>query len=287
MATTERATPHLSGSSAMRAALRFFALTYAMSWTCFVAAFVMVRGRVPAGARTSVPVLVLGLLGTFAPSIVALGLTARSEGAAGIHSLLGRIFRWRVGVRWYVFAAGYFATIKIGVALVHRIAVGVWPRFGVEPWYILAIATVLSTPVQAGEEIGWRGYALPHLAARLGLARASLLLGIIWAIWHLPLFFVPGIDNYGQSFMIFALQVTAISVPMAWLYARTGGSLLLVMLMHGANNQTRNIVPSGVPGAAHALRLSTYLPAWLTVTLLWIAACYFLVRMPNIRYSNR
>jgi len=287
MTTTGPAAPQVSGSSPMRTALSFFALTYAISWTSFAGAFVMVGGRVSAAAGTDLPLLVLGLFGTFAPSIVALGLTARSEGADGIQSLLERLFKWRVGVRWYVFAVGYLVTIKIGVALVYRIAIGVWPRFGVEPWYILAIATVLSTPVQAGEEIGWRGYALPRLAARLGLARASLLLGIIWAIWHLPLFFVPGIDNYGQSFMIFALQVTAISVPMAWLYARTDGSLLLVMLMHGANNQTRNIVPSGVPGAAHALTLSTYLPAWLTVTMLWIAACYFLVRMPNIRYSNR
>ena len=144
---------------------------------------------------------------------------------------------------------------------------------------------MLSTPVQAGEEIGWRGFAF-RLAARLGPARASLLLGIVWAIWHLPLFFVPGIDNYGQSFAIFALQVTAISVPMAWLYARTSGSLLLVMLMHGASNQTRNIVPSAVPATAHALTLSTYLPAWLTVMLLWIAACYFLFRMPNSRRTQ-
>ena len=126
---TEGAAPLLSGSSAMRAASGFFALTYAMSWTCFTAVFMMVRGLVPAAAGTSPPVLVLGLLGTFAPSIVALGLTARSEGTAGIRSLLGRIVKWRVGVRWYLFAAGYFAAIKIGVALVHRIAVGVWPRF--------------------------------------------------------------------------------------------------------------------------------------------------------------
>src|SRR4030095_15188573 len=252
MATTERATPHLSGSSAMRAALGFFALTYAMSWTCCVAAFVVVRGRVPAGARTSVPVFVLGLLGTFAPSVVALGLTARSEGAAGIHSLLGRIFRWRVGVRWYVFAAGYFATIKIGVALVHRIAVGVWPRFGVEPWYILAIATVLSTPVQAGEEIGWRGYALPHLAARLGLPGASIVLGVIWACWHLPLFLISGNEKTGQSFPLYLLSVIPLSVALAWLYWRTNGSLLLTMLMHAAINNTMNIVPSAVSGRTQA-----------------------------------
>jgi hypothetical protein len=74
---------------------------------------------------------------------------------------------------------------------------------------------------------------------------------------------------------------------MAWLYARTSGSLLLVMLMHVASNQTRNIVLSAVPGAARALTLSTYLPVLLTVALPWIAAYYFVARMRNIRYSNR
>jgi membrane protease YdiL (CAAX protease family) len=279
--------PTIERDGSLRAASGFFALTYSLSWTCFVAAFVLARSQAPGAAGTSLPILVLGLLGTFAPSMVALGLTARSEGAAGVQSLLGRIFKWHVGLRWYVFAVGYLATIKIGVGLVHRIAIGGWPRFGVEPWYVLAIATVLSTPVQAGEEIGWRGYALALLAARLGLGRASLLLGLVWAAWHLPLFFIPGIGNYGQSFLIFALQVTAISVPMAWLYARTGGSLLLVMLMHSANNQMRNIVPSAVPGAADPLALSTYLPAWLTVTLLWIAASYFLIGMSKTEYSDR
>ena len=242
----------------MRAAWGFFALTYAMSWTCFGLAFETVRVQDSAAPDSGLTLLILGLLGTFAPSIVALGLTARSEGAAGVRSLLERLFKWRVGVRWYLFAASYLAAIKIGVALVHRIAMGVWPRFGVEPWYLLAIATVFSTPVQAGEEIGWRGFALPRLATHLGLARASLLLGVVWAMWHLPLFFIPGAQDYGQSFVIFALQVTAISVPMAWLYARTGGSLLLVMLMHGASNQTRNIVPSAVPAATDTLTLSTY-----------------------------
>ena len=274
------------GSNVVRAALTFFAFTYVLSWACFLAASLMTRD-LDSGSGMRQPAMVLGLLGTIAPAIIAIGLTARSDGIAGVQSLLWRMFKWRVGLRWYLFAALYFATIKIAVALVHRIAVGGWPRFGVEPWYVLAIATVLSTPVQAGEEVGWRGYALPLLAARMGLARASLVLGIVWAAWHLPLFFITGTSNYGQSFVIFTLQVVAISVPMAWLYARTGGSLLLVMLMHGANNQMRNIVPSAVPGASHALTLGTYLPAWLTVALLWIAASCFLVLMSNTQDSNR
>jgi membrane protease YdiL (CAAX protease family) len=145
----------------------------------------------------------------------------------------------------------------------------------------MAAAIVVSTWVQAGEEIGWRGYALPRLAARFGLGRASIVLGVVWACWHLPLFFLRGADTYGQSFVVYLLQVIALSVAMAWLYGRTHGSLLLVMLMHAAINNTKDIVPSAVPGATNALALSPSLVAWLTVALLWLGAGYFLVRMPR------
>ena len=83
----------------------------------------------------------------------------------------------------------------------------------------------------------------------------------------------------GQSFPLYLLQVTALSVAMAWLCWRTGGSLLLVMLLHAAVNNTKDIVPSAVPGATNPFALSTSLAGWLTVAFLWIAAAYFLVRM--------
>jgi hypothetical protein len=153
------------------------------------------------------------------------------------------------------------------------------PRFGTEAWYVIAVAIVFSTPVQAGEEIGWRGYALPRLESRFGLRSASVMLGVIWALWHLPLFFIPGLDNYGQSFVVFALGCTALSVAIAWLYARTNGSVLMTMLMHSAVNQTTGIVPSAVTGASDPLALSHSLVAWLSVALLWICAAYFLARM--------
>ncbi len=235
------------------------------------------------GAGLTSPVVTgmepLFLLGTFAPGLVALALTALAGGRAGVQALLRRILHWQVGARWYVFAAGYMAAIKLTVALVHRLATGAWPRFGSTPWYIMLLATAISMWVQAGEEIGWRGYALPRLAARLGLGWSSILLGVIWACWHLPLFLIEGTDTSGQSFPIYLLQVTALSVAMAWLYWRTEGSLLLVMLMHAAVNNTKDIVPSGVAGATNPFALSTSLVAWLTVALLWIGAAYFLLRM--------
>jgi uncharacterized protein len=176
--------------------------------------------------------------------------------------------------------------IKLAVALVHRAASGSWPRFGDEAWYVMIAATVISTPVQAGEEIGWRGYALPRLASRMGLAGGSILLGIIWACWHLPLFFFPAADTYGQSIPVYVLQVTAISAAMAWLYGHTKRSLLPVMLLHAAINNTKDIVPSAVRGATNPFALSTSLVAWLTVALLWICAAYFLARMPKLELAR-
>ncbi len=259
--------------------VKFFILTYAVMWTCFITvAAAAIPARRPLGA-------LLVLLGTFAPSLVALGLTARAEGVRGIRILLAGVLRWRVAPQWYLFAAGYIPTIKLTVALVHRVATGAWPRFGNEAWYIIPLAIAFSTPFQAGEEIGWRGYALPRLAARFGLARASLLLGLIWACWHLPQFFIPEADTYRQSFFVYVLQVTALSVAMAWLYARTNGSLLLVMLLHSAVNNAKDIVPSAAPGATNTFGLSASLVAWLTVTLLWICGAYFLARMP--RWEDR
>ncbi len=256
-----------------RPLVTFFLLTYALMWACFITVAV-------AGIPIYAPLGgVLVLLGTFAPSLMALWITARTEGEGGVRVLLGGVLRWRVPARWYLFALAYIPAIKLTAAVVHRLATGEWPRFGDEPWYLILPAIAVSTPVQAGEEIGWRGYALPRLAARFGLARASILLGLIWGCWHLPQFFIPEADTYGQSFFVYVLQVTALSVAIAWLYARTNGSLLLVMLLHSAVNNAKDIVPSAVPGANSTFGLSASLVAWLTVTLLWICAGYFLTTM--------
>ena len=257
-----------------RGLLAFFFLTYVVSWFFFAAGARMAEGAI----RN-----VVFLPGVFAPSLVALALTARSEGRDGVKSLLGRIFQGPVAARWYVFAGVYMITIKLAAALLHRVLAGRWPAFGDDPWYVLIGATILSTPVQAGEEVGWRGYALPRLTARIGLGKASLVLGVVWACWHLPFFFMPGVDKSGQSFPLYLVQVTALSVAMAFLFWRAGGSLLPVMLLHAAVNNTKDAVPSAEAGASNAFAFSRSLVAWLTVALLWICAAWFLRKMRGIR----
>src|SRR5687768_8024640 len=250
----------------------FAVLTFALSWSLWFAS----GATSPAGPNTP-----LFLLGVFAPGIVALGLTALSGGRAAVLALLRRLVDWEVPARWYVFAIAYMLVIKLSAALVHRVAFGAWPAFGQEPVLLMIAAAVASTLMggQAGEELGWRGYALPRLAARFGLGPASVVLGAIWALWHLPLFFAPVGDTFGQSFPLYLLQVIALSVTMAWLYSNTRGSLLPVMLLHAAVNNTKDIVPSVDTGATNPWALSHSSVAWVTLALMWLCAGYFLIRM--------
>jgi membrane protease YdiL (CAAX protease family) len=209
-----------------------------------------------------------------------------TTGSAGVHALLRRILELARDGRWYLFAAGYMAAVKFMVVLLHRVITGNWAPFGYEAVYLILPAILISTPVQAGEEIGWRGYALPRLSSVLGLPMASIVLGVIWACWHLPIFFMPGSDSYGQSFPVYLLSVTALSVAMAWLYWRTNESLFLVMLMHAAINNTRGSVPWAGAAGTTPFRLDASLLGWLTAGVLWIPAVYFLARMRSSRLTS-
>lgn len=250
----------------------FVVLTFAITWSLWLASFRM-------GDNGLQPLVFL--IGVFGPAFAAVLLTARLGGRAQVRALLHRILISDVGLRWYVFAITFMLAIKLATIGLYRVLTHEWPPFGAEPFVLLLIAIPVSTPVQSGEEVGWRGYALPRLADVIGLRAGSVILGLIWAVWHLPLFLTGATAQSGQSFPVYALGVVAMSVTFAWLYTNTRGSLLLMMLMHSAINQFSFMTQSAVPGATdpwslHASRLS-----WISVALLWISAGYFLIRMPR------
>ena len=256
--------------------ITFFGLTFLVSWTLWAAA-----AAIPESVSLREMRWIAFLPGTFVPGLVAMGLTARAGGGPGVRGLLTPLFASSVPVRWYVFAVTYMAAAKLAAAAAFRMIDGEWPAFAPLSWWLLPAAILFSTAFQAGEEIGWRGYALPRMAAGMGLAPASVLLGVIWACWHLPLFYIPATDSTGQPFLPYLLSVTALSVAMAWLWARTNGSLFLVMLMHAAINNTAVIVPSAVPGATNPLAPGASLMAWLTTGMLWAGAALILVRISS------
>lgn len=100
----------------------------------------------------------------------------------------------------------------------------------------IVLCTLFSGPI--AEELGWRGFALPRLQARYNALLSSLILGIIWCCWHLPLFFISGSSQMGIPFPIYMVLVITITIYLTWLYNYTGGSLIITILGHFARNLT-------------------------------------------------
>ena len=249
----------------------YFGLVFLVTWSLWFAA-----DGVSGAIRP-----ILFYTGVFAPGIVALLLTYRERGPAGVSGLLRRLVQWNVGAKWLAFALFYIAAVKLTVAGIARITTGSWPVFGDIPLPLMFAAAIGSTLLggQVGEELGWRGYALPRMARSLGLAPASVLIGVVWALWHLPLFFFLDGDTVGQSFPFYLLQVVALSVAISWIYMKTDGSLFATMLLHAAVNNTKDVVPSAVPGATNSWQLHASLVGWLTLAILWLCAAWFLYDM--------
>lgn len=194
----------------------FFVLAYALTWTLTLLS-----------SRS----LVFALLGLFGPAAAAVIVTGLTEGAAGVRALLGRIFVWRVGLRWYLVALGLPFVLGVLVLGVYTMLVG--PRQ--QPPGAGVLTAVLAVLV-VGEEIGWRGYALPKLQERYNSLAASLLLGIVWACWHLINVVIPGLGYYGTAFPAFLLFVVAQTVLFTWIGNHTRASVLLAWLFHAAIN---------------------------------------------------
>ncbi len=212
----------------------YFALAFVLAWVFWVPAALSEQGAVGG----SPPTALLVVLGTFAPSVAAVLVAAR-KGGAGARALLGQLLRWRVGPGWYAVALfGPAALMLVAIGL-HVALGGAVPDFP-EPsrWPLVAVNLVLVLLVGGplGEELGWRGFALPRLQARHGALRASVVLGVVWALWHLPLFAVPGAPQGQVPFLLFVAQAVALSVFFAWAYNGSAGSLPIVLLLHASVN---------------------------------------------------
>ena len=96
-----------------------------------------------------------------------------------------------------------------------------------------------------GEELGWRGYALPKLLQRFSPLVASLILGMVWSLWHLPTFFLPGTPQYQQPVVAFLIMTTVYSIMLSWIFLHSRGSVLIATLFHGAINVSQGFFMAG------------------------------------------
>jgi membrane protease YdiL (CAAX protease family) len=214
--------------------LAFFLLTFLITWG-LGACFALFPDQLTALFGKISPSNPLFLIAVYAPSFSALVVTGVTCGAAGVRDLLSRLFRWRVGLRWYVTALLGLPALGFVFAAVDAWLSGKSLKLHPNPWD-LAIYPLLTSlvidPGPLGEELGWRGFALPRLLQGRSALSASLILGVVWGIWHLPAFFFSGLPQNQLSIPAFLVGVAALSVLMTWVYQNTQGSVLFAVLIH-------------------------------------------------------
>jgi len=229
--------------------ITFFVLAYALTWS-LESPLVLLGDSV-----TATQSLVLVILASNVPSVVAIVLTALVLGRGALRKLLGRLLPWRVNPLWYLLVFLGPVVLVGGVVGVNALMGGPALSLGM-PLLSAAIFFAFSIfPGSAlGEEIGWRGYALPRLQTRMSALSASLLIAPIWGLWHLPLWLAGWLQ--GQPFRtpaLYAAFVTsafALSVITTWVYNSTGGSLLMVALLHATANLPITLAIDGLGGRA-------------------------------------
>jgi membrane protease YdiL (CAAX protease family) len=211
--------------------IAFFVLAYLLTWWIY-------------------PLLkfspLLGIFGLFGPALAAIIMAAVTEGKAGVKALLSRVVLWRVSLPWYVVALGLPTVLSIATAaLAYLLGTTEFIRVGA----LTPIELVLFMAI-VGEELGWRGYALPRLLEKRSPLTASVILGVLWGLWHIPTFLVPGTPQYGLPMSAFVLLTVEYSILMTWVFLHTRGSVLIATLFHGAINLSQGIFLGAVEGAS-------------------------------------
>ena len=215
----------------------YFVLTYIVTWAFEIPLALSTQGLLTA----NVP-FAIHYLASFGPLTAAVIVTGVIEGREGIARLFRSVLKWRVGLGYILFSVFSPIIVFLIGSILTRVTQGEWPDFSllgkVEylPYLGVAGATILWLLTYGlGEEVGWRGFALPRLQKDRSALSASLILGLFWGLWHLPAFF------YKPTYMAMGLlagipmllvSVAAASIIFTWLYNSTKGSLLMVVIFH-------------------------------------------------------
>ena len=250
----------------------YLLLTFGITWSCWWTLADLVP---PDGSPTASPgFMTLYVLGGFGPAIAAAIAVALTSRDGYKNDYLARLLRWRVSIVWWIAA---FATPVLLAAGKEWVAV--WTSGGtvaastLEP--LTKVLVLFPTMIIGGgvEELGWRGVAQPEIERGLPRFTATLIVGAVWALWHVPLFYIHGVFQFGGDLPLFAGDLLANAFLLAWLYARTR-SILLCVIAHAAGNTAT--VMGFVTTASHAS-----MPLWIATLAKVVAAALLLATIPS------
>jgi len=261
----------------------FFLLTLVLSWSAWVpAAVAAVQGQQSMLAPTGL----LGGLARWTPGLVAVLVVALAGGKASVAGLLRPLRIWRAGLGWYLFVLAYPATIHFvgrGIdILLGRAAELTSPlvaNYGERYAAMVPVVILFAFPGVFAEELGWRGFALPRLQERRNALLSSVVLGIFWGLWHIPLFVY--FDYALPTLIVELFTFVPATVLYTWVYNNTRGSLLLVSLLHLAEQLTNSFLGTSPTYTDEILTLA------LAILIILLAGPAHLARHSVVPQSRR
>jgi membrane protease YdiL (CAAX protease family) len=249
------------GARSTKAIAAFIALAFAWSWSLGMLAQLLLD-------RWPVLGIILTMVSGFGPSIAGFAVVAFCSTRLEFRSWMRRSLNWQVGWQWYALAFCMPPAVMLLALGIHGALGGtvpVLPAAGQIPLAIANFGLVLLIGGPLGEEFGWRGFLMRTLTARVGWRAASLIIGVAWGLWHLPLFFIAGTAQSLMPIPVFLINILAGSVVFGWLFERTQASVLPALVLHTSLNAWAGILGI-VPTAA------TMQPYVLVTGLLVVAA---------------
>lgn len=209
--------------------IAYFGLVFGVEWLLVIS------------ISTWIPPMLALLIGSWLPNLIGLLVTGVVGGSSGLANLFSRVIHWRIGAKWYA-AALFF---PIGIALLSIIIYFFYNHtfLGFAP--VNQLLTILLGAIftgAMGEELGWRGTALPRLQRRWNPFISSLILGILWGLYHLPSFLLSGLPLNNAPMLQFMLCAMSITFIVTWIFNHTNGSLIPVFILHASFNLISNLV---------------------------------------------
>ncbi|GAA1340312.1 hypothetical protein GCM10009647_083860 [Streptomyces sanglieri] len=214
-----------------RPLLSFFLLAFVPAWTYELICIVVLH-------LSLVPWLFAAPF--IGPFMAAFVVSAVTDGRSGARALLGDLCRWRAGGRWYLLVLlGVPALLLVCVLPLPGAAAAFRPTPSALGGWSAGFVIVLLLGGPLSEEPGWRCFATPRLQARYGPALGTLILGLLWGLWHLPLFLVQGYNHAGATltgligpYAVFLVFTIVVSYLFTWVYNNTAGSGPIAILLH-------------------------------------------------------
>ena len=223
------------------------------------------------------------LLAAFGPSLAGLLVIRLHSGKEGLRKVWKQLVQLRVRWIWYLISLAGPPLLMLAAIEIHRLLGGTGLTFNdpAELYRVIPVFLLVFFFSVLGEEIGWRGFALPWLQERFNALVSSLILGGIWFMWHLPLFWLPGDFHQQLPLVWFLLQTISITVLYTWIYNATGGSLIIILLLHTASNTAFGVLPMLPEMTSGSLR-----PAWI-LNILLILSVFFVTAINGPKTLTR